>query len=182
VRALTPTFGNTLGAQMLDIYVHTTDGAPASTGAAFPARNYTIAGASAWSQRLEVQGFAGPVWVDPDGNGKGTVTGVVASTVTNTVTIALPQAQFGTPATGWSFGVVLTGQDGFSSDQARGFTPTPGDFSFGVCAPGGSSPICTVNPATVPKAMDVITPTGTDQATELDPTLGPVVVAGVPVP
>ena len=37
-------------------------------------------------------------------------------------------------------------------------------------------------PGTAPKAMDVITPAGTSQATELDPTLGPVTVHGVPVP
>jgi glucoamylase len=78
--------------------------------------------------------------------------------------------------------VVLTGQDGFSSDQARAFTATPGAFTFGVCAVGGTSPICAVNPATVPKAMDVITPAGVSQATELDPTLGPVVIRGVTVP
>jgi hypothetical protein len=29
--------------------------------------------------------------------------------------------------------------------------------------------------------MDVLTPSGVDQATELDPTKGPVVIAGVPV-
>ena len=29
------------------------------------------------------------------------------------------------PASGWGFTVVLTGQDGFSPDQARGFQPTP---------------------------------------------------------
>jgi glucoamylase len=34
----------------------------------------------------------------------------------------------------------------------------------------------------MPKAMDVITPAGVDQATELDPTLGPVAVHAVPVP
>ena len=39
-----------------------------------------------------------------------------------------------TPGSGWGFTVVLTGQDGFSSDQARGFQPTPQDFQFGVCA------------------------------------------------
>jgi carbohydrate-binding DOMON domain-containing protein len=83
---------------------------------------------------------------------------------------------------GWAFTVVLTGQDGFSPDQARGFTPTPGDFSFGVCAPGGNSPICAVDPGSVPKAVDVLTPDGVSQATELDPTAGPVTIAGVPVP
>jgi glucoamylase len=34
----------------------------------------------------------------------------------------------------------------------------------------------------VPKAVDVIMPAGTSQATELDPTLGPVVIQPVPVP
>ena len=77
---------------------------------------------------------------------------------------------------------MLTGQDGFSSDQARAFTATPGAYSFGVCAPDGTSPICKVDPTTVPKAMDVITPSGVMQATELDPTLGPVVIQPVTVP
>jgi glucoamylase len=80
------------------------------------------------------------------------------------------------------FTVVLHGQDGFSSDQARGFAPTPQPFQFGVCAPGASSPICAIDPATAPKAMDVIPPAGTSQATELDPTAGPVVLHGVTVP
>jgi glucoamylase len=78
--------------------------------------------------------------------------------------------------------VVLTGQDGFSSDQARGFTPTAGSFSFGVCPPGGTAPICSADPATMPKAIDVITPAGVSQATELNPTLGPVVIQPVVVP
>jgi glucoamylase len=99
-----------------------------------------------------------------------------------TVTIALPEAQFGTPGSGWAFSVVLTGQDGFSSDQARAFTATPQAYSFGVCAVGGTSPICSVSPSSVPKAMDVITPPGVSQATELDPTLGPVVIQPVTVP
>ncbi len=40
-----PTFGNTLGAQLLDVYVHS--GAGGSTSAAYASRNYTIAGADA---------------------------------------------------------------------------------------------------------------------------------------
>jgi hypothetical protein len=59
---------------------------------------------------------------------------------------------------------------------------TPQPFLFGVCAPGGTSPICAADPGTMPKAMDVITPSGVNQATEMDPTLGPVVVRAVPVP
>jgi glucoamylase len=182
VRTLAPTFGNPIGAQMLDIYVHTTGAAATSTAAAFPQRNYTIAPQDAWSQRLEIQGFASPVWLDANGSAPGSVSAVVSSGITNTITVALPQSAFGTPASGWSFAVVLTGQDGFSPDQARSFASTPRDFAFGVCAPGGTAPMCSVDPGTVAKAMDVITPPGVDQATELDRSLGPVVIRGVPVP
>lgn len=38
------------------------------------------------------------------------------------------------------------------------------------------------DPGTVPKAVDVTTPAGVSQATELEPTRGPVVIQGVPVP
>ena len=93
-----------------------------------------------------------------------------------------PRRSSARPGSGWGFSVVLTGQDGFSSDQARAFTPTAGAFPFGVCAPGGAAPICSVDPGTVPKAVDVITPAGVSQATELDPTLGPVVIQPVTVP
>src|SRR5262249_17818481 len=144
-------------------------------------RNYTIAPADAWSQRIEVQGFASPVWVDANGNSVGTAT-VVSSAVASTITIELPAAAFGTPASGRSCAGGLTGQDGVSGDQARGSASTPQAFLSGVCAPGGTSPICSADPGTMPKAMDVITPAGVDQATELDPTLGPVVIRAVPVP
>ena len=45
-----------------------------------------------------------------------------------------------------------------------------------------SPPIDPNDPATVPKAVDVITPPGVSQATELDPTRGPVVIQPVTVP
>jgi glucoamylase len=181
LRTLVPTFGVLDGAQLLDVYVHVPGAASTSTAAAFASRNYTIASAGAWSQRLEVQGFAAPVWVDPSSTTVGTPL-VLPVQSDNTITIAVPEAQFGTPTSGWGFSVVLTGQDGFSSDQARAFTATPGAFTFGVCAPNGTAKICGVDPTTVPKAMDVITPAGVSQATELDPTLGPVVIQPVTVP
>ncbi len=177
---LDPTFGSPLGAQLLDVYVHAPGAAATSTAASFASRNYTIAPASAWSEMVEAQGFASPIWQDASGNSLGTAF-VAASQTSKTITIGLPEAAFGTPASGWSFAVVLTGQDGFGTDQARNFTPTPGAFTFGVCATG-NSPICSVDPGAVPKAMDVITPAGVSQATELDPTLGPVVIQGVAVP
>jgi len=177
---LDPTFGQVNGAQMLDVYVHQPGAANTSTAAAFPQRNYAI-GAGGWSQRLEVQAFAAPVWVDAPGNTVGSPS-VLPSQSDRTITIALPEAQFGTPGPGWGFSVVLTGQDGFSSDQARGFAATPQPFQFGVCAPGGTASICQVDPGTVPKAVDVITPEGVSQATELDPTIAPVVIQPVTVP
>jgi glucoamylase len=107
---------------------------------------------------------------------------MVSDQPSRTVTIALPEAQFGTPGPGWAFTVALTGQDGFSPGNARQFTALPGSYTFGVCASGGKSPICQADPNTVPKAMDVITPPGVSQATELNPTLGPVVIQPVTVP
>jgi glucoamylase len=161
--------------------VHAPGPASTSTQAAFASRNYAIAPAGAWSQRVEVQGFASPVWVNASGGSVGAAS-VLAEQADRTITIALPEAQFGTPGSGWGFSVVLTGQDGFGTDQARNFTATPGGFTFGVCAPGGTAPVCAVNPDTVPKAMDVVTPAGVTQATELDPTLGPVIIQPVTVP
>jgi carbohydrate-binding DOMON domain-containing protein len=63
---------------------------------------------------------------------------------------------------------VLTGQDGFSPDQARSFAPTPQEWQFGVCQTASADPHCTFDPNRVPKAVDVITPTGVSQSDELD--------------
>jgi glucoamylase len=178
---LDQTFGSDFGAQLLDVYVHNPAATPTSDQAAFASRNYTIAPAGAWSERVEAQGFAPPVWVNAGGSSAGTAF-MLTDDAAKTVTIAVPEAQFGTPGPGWSFSVVLTGQDGFSSDQARAFAATPQAFAFGVCATGGSSPICSVDPSTVPRAVDVLTPAGVSQVTELDPTQGPVVIQPVPVP
>ncbi len=181
-RDLSPTFGSPLGAQLVDVFMRTPDGAPTSTAPPFPSRNYSIADASAWSRRIEVQGFASPVFVDAAGQSLGDVS-VQASQTSRFITMIVPLAALGTPGPGWHFTVVLHGQDGFSPDQARGFAPTPEPFLFGLCASESVvSPICDIDPGTAPKAIDVITPAGVDQATELDPTLGPVRIAGVPVP
>ena len=181
-RDLTPTFGSPLGAQLVDVYVHVPGAAPTSTAASFAGRNYTIASAFAWSRLIEVQGF-GQRYIDANTipNTLGVVN-ISANAVSHYITFRVSKASLGTPVPGWGFTVVLTGQDGFSSDQARGFQPTPQEFQFGVCASGGTAPICSVDPNTVPKALDVITPPGVAQSTELDPTLGPVVLQGVTIP
>src|SRR6266704_2319530 len=94
---LSPTFGQVDGAQLLDVYVHVPGAATTSTAAAFSTRNYTIASAGAWSQRLEVQGFAGPVWQDASANPVGTAQ-VLASQSDGTITIALPESTLGAVA------------------------------------------------------------------------------------
>ncbi|WP_214321920.1 glucodextranase DOMON-like domain-containing protein [Nonomuraea sediminis] len=171
VRDLTPTFGNQMGAQLLDVYALDPSVATRSTEAAFPQRNYAV---DPWTQRVEVQGFAAPAWVRADGTAVNGAA-VRASGTTRTITIALPKAAFGTPAPGWAFAVVLTGQDGFSADQARGFAATPQPYQFGVCTADGTDPLCAFDPGRVPKALDVI------GASRLDPLSGPVTVHAVPL-
>jgi glucoamylase len=173
-RDLTPTFGSPLGAQLVDVYVSQPGGSPTSSAAAYPQRNYVLA--NPWNKRIEVQGF-GQQYVDATGATLGQVT-ISANAISRYITFSVSKASLGTPASGWKFAVVLTGQDGFSSDQARAFTATPGGYSFGVCAAAGSDPHCTVDPNTVPKAMDVI-----GDAAQLDYTQhNPVSISPVVVP
>jgi carbohydrate-binding DOMON domain-containing protein len=179
-RSLDPTFGNPLGAQLVDVYVHDPSATVTSTQASFPQRNYTIAPSDAWSRLIEVQGF-GQRYVDATGATVGIVS-ISADDAQHTISFSVPTATLGQIGPGWAFTVVLTGQDGFSPDQARAFAPTPQGFLFGVCAPGGTSPICSFDPNKVPKVMDTLTPPGISQAIELDPTLGPVVLAGIVLP
>ena len=136
LRNLDPTFGQTDGAQLLDVYVHVPGAASTSTQAAFASRNYAIASAGAWSQRVEVQGFASPVWVNAGGGSVGTAS-ALAVQADKTITIALPEAQFGTPGVrlGLQRGADRPGR--VQSDQARAFTATPGDFTSECARPAG---------------------------------------------
>jgi len=168
-RDLTPTFGSPLGAQLVDLYINTGGGAT-SNAAAFASRNYTVA--AGWTKRIEVQGF-GQQYVDAGGATLGQVD-IKGNDVSRYITFSVTKASLGTPAASWKYTVVLTGQDGFSSDQARGFQPTPQEFQFGVCATASSDPHCTFNPGAVPKAVDVIGGQG-----QLDYTLGPVSIQPV---
>ncbi len=183
-RDLTPTFGSPLGAQLVDVYVHNPVAAAGNTAttAVYTSRNYTIAQSAAWSRLLEVQGF-GQKYTNASGNSVGTIA-ISANAISRYITFSVPTASLGgTPQSGWGFTVVLMGQDGFSPDNARAFTTTPGSYTFGVCATVSSDPHCTVDPATVPKAMDVLTPPGVSQADELDYTKhNPVVLQDVVIP
>jgi glucoamylase len=127
---------------------------------------------------IEIQGF-GQRYIDPGGASLGTVT-IRDNEISRFITFSVPRSSLRQPGPGWGFTVVLTGQDGFSPDQARGFAPTPREFQFGVCATASTDPHCTVDPGSVPKAIDVITPPGVLQAEELDYTVGsPVTIQGV---
>jgi hypothetical protein len=180
-RDLTPTFGSPLGAQLVDVYVHVPGASPASTAASFPQRQYEIAPSGAWSRLIEVQGF-GERYVDAAGNPLGDVE-IAGNRTLRYITFSVTKASLGTPGAGWGFTVVLTGQDGFSPDLARGFQPTPQEFQFGVCETASVDPHCTFPPGEVPKAMDVLVPAGTTQSDELDYTLhDPVTIAPVVVP
>jgi glucoamylase len=180
-RDLTPTFGSPLGAQLVDVYVRVPGAATTSTAAANATRNFAIAAPFAWSRLIQVQGF-GQRYVDASGATLGTVS-ISANSISRFITFRVSKASLGTPGPGWGFTVVLTGQDGFSSDQARGFQPTPQSFQFGVCAAPSADPHCTFNPGLVPKAVDVITPPGVLQSDELDYTIhSPVTISGVTIP
>ena len=180
-RDLSPTFGSPLGAQLVDVYVHDPAASATSTAASFPQRNYRIATAYAWNRLVEVQGF-GQRFVDANGTTVGTVA-IKANSISRFITFSVPKSALGSPGPGWAFTVVLTGQDGFSPDQARGFAPTPQPYQFGVCAAASADPHCTFDPNGVPKTLDVLTPAGVSQANELDYTLhAPVTLQGVTIP
>src|ERR1700674_642209 len=182
-RDLSPTFGSPLGAQLVDVYVHdpTATAGNTSTAASFSQRNYQIAAPAAWSRLIEVQGF-GQRYIDAHGTTLGTVA-IRANQISRYITFSVPASSLGHPGSGWGFSVVLTGQDGFSPDQARGFNATPAPYNFGVCATASADPHCTVAPGTVPKAVDVLTPAGVVQSNELDYTLhSPVTITDVVIP
>ncbi len=181
VRDLTPTFGSPLGAQLVNVYVHNPSATTTSTSAADSVFNYSIAQNAAWSRMLEVQGF-GQEYVDASGNSMGTIS-ISANQISRYITFSVSTASLGgTPGSGWGFTVTLTGQDGFSPGNARTFAPTPQPYQFGVCASASSDPHCTADPNSVPKVMDTITPANVSQSTELDYTLGPVVLEDVVIP
>jgi glucoamylase len=187
LRTLVPTFGSTFGAQLLDIYVHNPTATSTSTAPPDPAFNYTIAPADAWSERLEAQGFASPVWVTPSGSLGNPQ--FVTDSPSRTATLIVPESAFGTVGSGWTFTVALTGQDGFSAGQARQFTEPAGAFTFGVCPSTDTTDEYCNSPTTVPKVMDTVAPSdqsssGITQQEELNPDLNPagIQLHGVSVP
>ncbi len=205
---LQSTFGSLLGAQLIDLYIHAPAGSVPSgetqSTAAAGAWNYSIAPADAWNQLIEVDGFGTDDWVTPGSatsglsgsSSVGTPQVSVAQlspsggSTPGLVTITVPTSALGTPGSGWTFTVTLTGQNGEGgNDDARTFTATPGPYTFGVCSAAVASEpsppaICALPPASVPIVMDTIPPAGVNVQTELNPTANPsgVALQGVTVP
>ncbi|HUA70750.1 MAG TPA: glucodextranase DOMON-like domain-containing protein [Solirubrobacteraceae bacterium] len=180
---LVNTFGSNFGAQLLDIYVKNPAVTSTSTASAYPSvMNYGIASADAWTERLEAQGFAPVVW--DDASGAPIVSSVAPQLVVDdpsgTATLILPESTFGTVGPGWVFTVALTGQ-GSGSPPVRNFTQPAGQYSFGVCQSGISSPICSLTADSVPNVMDTIPPAGVSQDDELNPIPGPAELQGLTV-
>ena len=149
---LQPTFGSLLGAQLVDLYIHAPPGsAPAGetqSTAAAGAWNYSIAPADAWNQLIEVDGFGTDDWVTPGSASSGLAgssslgspqvsvaqLSPSGSATPGLVTITVPTSALGTPGSGWTFTVTLTGQDGFGNDDARARSPPPRAATRSGCA------------------------------------------------
>ena len=178
---LQSTFGSLLGAQLIDLYIHAPPGSiPAGESqstAAAGAWNYSVAPADAWNQLIEVDGFGTDDWVTPGSatsglSGSSSVGTPQVSVAQLTpsggstpglVSITVPTSALGTPGSGWTFTVTLTGQDGFGNDDARTFTATPGAYTFGVCSAAVAGEIVPARgvrrrPGIRPLVMDTIPP------------------------
>ncbi len=195
-------YGSLLGGQVLDLYIHapgsavpagqlqSTAGATAGNTAGGPFDNYGIAPAAAWNQLVQVDGFGNDTWVTP-ASSTGGIAGATSlgepqvsftqlapganGETPGLVDITLPDSVLGTPGPGWTFTLTVAGQNGFSATDLRGFTATPGAYTFGVCsvqtAAEPSPPsICAENPNNVPNVLDTIPPLPTDSVqAELSP-------------
>ncbi len=181
VADLSPTFGDPLGAQLFTLFVRDPAAAQTSTAPFYASRNYTVAEQDAWSRAIQVRGFAAPRLIGPDFSPAGDLSVQANSTTGQLTIVTSTEALGGVPGPGWTFTLSLWGQDGFGIDEARPITPTPQDFTFGVCATGDTDPRCGLDPADAPFTMDTIPPPGVEQEVILDATLGPVELRGVTI-
>jgi glucoamylase len=127
-----------------------------------------------------VHGVGGNLFKDATGDSAGAAS-VSANQVSRYIAFSIDKtARGGTPTTSWAVTVALADQNGTHGlDQTRGFASTPQTYAFGVCAVGGSAPISSADPNSVPKMIDALTPSCTSQADELDYTSGPAPLQGV---
>ncbi len=143
LRDLTPTFGSPLGAQLLDVFVHDPAATPTSTAAAVRQPQLQRSRPTRpWSQRVEVQGFADPVYVDAAGQRSLGRRRCTASQAARTITDRCCRVgALGTPAPGLEVrrGPARPGRL-LAATRPGPSPPTPQDYSFGVCAAGRLEP------------------------------------------
>ena len=159
-RDLTPTFGSPLGAQLVDVYVHDPGAATTSTAASVREPQLRDRRRLAWSRLIEVQGFASRLRRRRRARRSARCRSA-ASQASRYITFACRTPRSAHPARGGGSP---------SCSRAGRLQPRPGPRvpadAAGLpvrrlcAAPSVVSPICTVDPGTVPKAIDVITPAG----------------------
>ena len=95
----------------------------------------------------------------------------------------MPKATLGHPGPGWGFTVVLTGQDGFSRDQARGFAADAAGLPVRRLRDGERRSALHGRPGHRAEGDRRDHAAGVLQSDELDYTLhNPVVLQGVTIP
>ena len=156
-------FGNDFGAQLLDVYVRDPRSATTSTAPPFPQRNYTIApatpGASASRRRASPAGV-GQCRGRPR-SGPPSSWSTSPATQRRSSCRARRSARSAPAGCSRSRSPARTG----SAPIRRARSPPRRGRSISASArSGGGSPICAVDPNTVPKVMDTIPPPGVDQA------------------
>ena len=180
-RDLTPTFGSPLGAQLVDVYVHVPGAATTSTAAANAAAQL--------HDRARVR-------VEPADPGAGLRPALRRRDGRDARhghdhgerDLALHHVQRPegvarrSPARAGASPSCSPARTASARTRRAASSRRRRTFQFGVCATASADPHCTFDPGTVPKAIDVITPAGVIQSTELDYTLGPVVLQGVTIP
>ena len=154
-----------------------------STAASFPQRNYQIAPAFGLEPADRGAGLRPALHRRGRQRRSGTVTDHARTQISRFITFSVPKATLGHARRRAGGSPSCSPARTASAPTRRAASPpTPQDFQFGVCAAASADPHCTVDPGTVPKAMDVLTPAGVAQSDELDYTLGPVVIQGVTIP
>ena len=182
-RDLTPTFGSPLGAQLVDVYVHVPGAADdldrrRQCDAQLPDR----AAPYAWSRLIQVQGF-GQRYVDASGATLGTVA-ISANQISRFITFSVTKAI--ARLTGPGLGLHRRShRPGRLQRATRREASSRRRRTSSSASARRRAPTRTARStrALVPKAVDVITPTGVLQSDELDYTLhSPVVITGVSIP
>jgi glucoamylase len=120
-----------------------------------------------------VDGFGRAQWQTALGTATGDIESVTGNPADGQITIMVPNSQLGAIGPGWVVTAAVFGQDGFGTNDARAFAPTPGGYTFGVCsaAEAAQSPepqACQVSPSIEPEVMDTVPPAGVSVSTELN--------------